>query len=371
MSAYATHQGTHNFAKRFKTYKDFYIEHEGLLFSKLGMGTFIKEPYKEENYLFSYKHALKEGIKKGINFLDTANNYRYTVSEEEVGEAINELINEKTIKRDEVIVATKGGFIPLNFPFPKNPYKWIEQNILEKGLAKKSDIELDQHCLSADYLEHSCKQSLKNLNLDCIDIYFLHNPEMQASTLGYDKLLLKIEDIFERFEKLADEGIIKSYGVAVWNAFTNDKKDDEHINLQDLVDIAKNVGGENHRFKYIQLPINLAKVPSLTLPTQEVGGKDMTALEAANKLGLGVISSCSLLQMNLFKKPFKPELGYLLDKKMHLNSDIQLALQFVRSMPGIITSLFSTKDPKHAIHNIELSKTKAVKKVEFDLLFKL
>ena len=132
MSTYATKEGTHKFAKRFKEYKDFYIEHEGLLFSKLGMGTFIKEPYKEENYLFSYKDALKEGIKNGVNFLDTANNYRYTVSEEEVGEAINELIDEGEISRDEVIVATKGGFIPLNFPFPKNPYKWIEENILDK-----------------------------------------------------------------------------------------------------------------------------------------------------------------------------------------------------------------------------------------------
>ncbi|MGM0624124.1 MAG: aldo/keto reductase, partial [Campylobacterota bacterium] len=71
MENFATPQATHKFAKRFNYYRDFYLEHDRLLFSKLGMGTFIKEPYKEENYLFSYKDALKEGVKNGINFLDT------------------------------------------------------------------------------------------------------------------------------------------------------------------------------------------------------------------------------------------------------------------------------------------------------------
>jgi hypothetical protein len=41
------------------------------------------------------------------------------------------------IKREEVIIASKGGFIPLDFPFPDNPYGWIQENIIKKGLAKK------------------------------------------------------------------------------------------------------------------------------------------------------------------------------------------------------------------------------------------
>jgi len=48
----ATKEDTLNFAKKFSTYKDFFTQSNGLIFSKLGLGTFNKEPYKEENYVF-------------------------------------------------------------------------------------------------------------------------------------------------------------------------------------------------------------------------------------------------------------------------------------------------------------------------------
>jgi len=42
----ATTEGTLEFAKKFSNYKDFYIKSNDLIFSKLGLGTFNKEPYK-------------------------------------------------------------------------------------------------------------------------------------------------------------------------------------------------------------------------------------------------------------------------------------------------------------------------------------
>ena len=42
--AEATLEATHNFAKKFSTYKEFYIKSNDLIFSKLGLGTFNKEP---------------------------------------------------------------------------------------------------------------------------------------------------------------------------------------------------------------------------------------------------------------------------------------------------------------------------------------
>ena len=59
----ATKEATYNFAKQFSSYKDFYTQHNDLIFSKLGLGTFNKEPYKEENYVFHYIEAVKEAIK--------------------------------------------------------------------------------------------------------------------------------------------------------------------------------------------------------------------------------------------------------------------------------------------------------------------
>lgn len=53
---------------------------------------------------------------------------------------------------------------------------------------------------------------------------------------------------------MVEMGMIKYYVVAVWNGFI-DESTNEHLNLEDLVDIAIKVGGDNHNFKYIQTPI--------------------------------------------------------------------------------------------------------------------
>jgi len=365
----ATANDTLNFAKRFSTYKDFYIKHNDLIYSKLGLGTFKAEPYKEENYVFHYIEAVKEAVKNGINLIDTASNYRYGQSEKEIGTALKELFEEKITKREELIICSKGGFIQLDYPFPENPYSWIDENIIESKLAAKDDIELDQHCMTPDYLEWSCKRSLENLGIDSLDIYYLHNPEMQLSKLGEKEFYKQIEKIFTRFEKLADEGLFKYYGVAVWNGFV--KLDEELLSLEKLIQIAQKVGGENHRFKYIQTPFNMAKTDIYTQETQSVNHEKCTLLQAAHRLNIGVISSSSLLQMNLFKKSFTAETGVILDDTMTLQSDIQLALQFVRSTPGIISSLFGSKVPVNIKQNCEISKIKTVQRSKYDLLYRL
>ncbi|MGE4383883.1 MAG: aldo/keto reductase [Arcobacter sp.] len=366
----ATFDDTYNFAKKFAHYKDFYVKHNNLIFSKLGLGTFNKEPYKEENYLFHYIEGVKEAIKSGINLIDTASNYRYGQSEKEIGIALQELFEEGFVKREELIICSKGGFIQLEYPFPQNPYAWIEENIINSSLAKLEDIELDQHCMTPDYLEWSCQKSLENLGVKTLDIYFLHNPEIQISKLGYKTWLKKVESAFKRFEKMVGKGMIKSYGVAVWNGFI-DKSTNEHINLEDLVEIAIKVGGENHNFKYIQTPFNMAKTSIYTMPTQTVKGEECTLLQAAHRLKIGVISSSSLLQMNLFKKSFNAQVGYLLDSKMVLENDIQLALQFVRSTPGLISSLFASKVPVHIKKNLEITKVAATSKAKYDLMYRV
>jgi aryl-alcohol dehydrogenase-like predicted oxidoreductase len=367
----ATTQATYNFAKQFSHYKDFYIKHNDLIFSKLGLGTFNKEPYKEENYVFHYIEGVKQAIKSGINLIDTASNYRYGQSEKEIGVALEELLQEQSISRQELIICSKGGFIQLEYPFPSNPYDWIDEHILKPKLALKEDIELDQHCMTPDFLEWSCKQSLKNVGVDSFDIYYLHNPEMQLIKLGYKNFLKKIESIFKRFEKMVEKGMIKNYGVAVWNAFINPKNSKEHINLEDLVQIAQKVGGNEHHFKYIQTPFNLAKTSIYTMPTQTVKQEECTLLQAAHRLNIGVISSSSLLQMNLFQKSFNAEVGYLLDPKMVLKNDIQLALQFCRSTPGVISSLFASKVPVNIKNNLKIAQLRPTAKAQYDLMYKV
>jgi len=363
----ATAHATLEFAKKFSHYKDFYIESNSLIFSKLGLGTFVKEPYKEENYVFHYIEAVKEAVRSGINHIDTASNYRYGQSEKEIGIALKEMQDE--IKREELIITSKGGFVQLDYPFPKNPYHWIDENIIQENLATSDDIEMDQHCMTPDFLEWSCRRSLKNVGIDAFDIYYLHNPEMQKLQLGKKEFYKQIEAVFRRFEKLADEGLFSFYGVAVWNGFTTDNE--ERISLEKLVAIAQKVGGERHRFKYIQTPFNMGKSTIYTLETQKVKGEACTLLQSAHRLGIGVISSASLFQMNLFKKSFSSESGAILDQSMTLSSDIQLALQFVRSTSGIVSSLFGSKVPTHIKENTQIAHIKATKRERYDLLYRL
>lgn len=369
---HATPEATYGFAKRFSHYKDFYARHDGLIFSKLGFGTFKKEPYKEENYTFDYKEALKTAIKNGVNVIDTAINYRYQQSEREIGEVLDAFFKSGEVKREELIICSKGGFVPLDFPFPQNPYEWISEHIIQKGLATSDEIELDQHCMTPEFLKDSLERSLANLHVTCLDIYFLHNPETQLTKIGYNQFLKKLEEIFACFEAMVSVGKIKAYGIAVWNAFTYEEGNSEYICLEDVYDVAHKVGGANHHFKYIQLPFNIAKTHAYSVPNQKMSdGNYYTPLQVAHKLGLGVMSSSSLLQMHLFQKPFKPEVGYLLDSKMELQSDVQLALQFVRSTRGIVTSLFSSCKSEHVSSNLGIATVNATNSAKYNLLYKV
>ena len=223
--------------------------------------------------------------------------------------------------------------------------------------------------MTPDFLEWSCKESLKRVGVESFDIYYLHNPEMQLMKLGEELFYQEIEKIFERFESLAEKGLFSSYGVAVWNGFIT--KELESISLEKLVQIAQKVGGDNHRFKNIQTPFNMAKTEIYTIPTQSVNGEACTLLQSAHRLGIGVLSSSSLLQMNLFHKSFSAETGAVLDNSMALKSDIQLALQFVRSTPGIVSSLFGSKVPVHIRHNCEIATVKSIPQSKYNLLYRL
>lgn len=354
MKGYATREGTFEYLKKFPKYsKDFYRYDGERFVSSLGLGTFRKEPYREENYVVNYKDSLKMALLNGINHIDTAINYRYQVSEKEIGEALNELFEEGKIKREEIFVCSKAGFIPLNFPFPKDPYEWIENNIIKKGLAFKEDIVIDQHCITPEYLRWSVEKSLENLGLETLDVVYLHNPEVQLGYIDYTELMQKIQRAFKEFEKLVDEGKICAYGVAAWNAFLYEDDHTEYISLKDIVDAAVSAGGENNHLKYIQSPYNLVKNEAFSYPNQMgPDGKYYTLMQAIQGNGLYMVGSSSLLQMNIFKGKFNPDIAQKLGTTEF--NDVISALQFARSS-NVVSSLFGAVNPQHVEDNLLLA----------------
>ena len=351
---YATQEGTFQYLKQFPKYsKDFYRFNGDFFISSLGLGTFRKEPYREENYVVNYKDSVKMAVLNGINHIDTAINYRYQISEREIGEALAELFHERKASREQLIITSKAGFLPLDFPFPENPYKWIEEEVIEKALATKEEIIIDQHCLSPKYLRWSAERSLENLGLETLDILYLHNPETQLGYIDYKTLLERIEGAFSLFEELVKEGKIRSYGIAAWNAFINEEAHKEYISLLDVVAIAEKVGGKAHHFKYVQSPFNLAKSEAYSFTNQKgPDGRYYTLMQALGGFGLQLIASSSLLQLNLFKAKFAPKIGETLGTSEF--NDVLSALQFARC-GSVVSALFGAVDPLHVEDNLTLA----------------
>lgn len=351
---YATKEGTFKYLKQFPKYsKDFYRFNGELFFSSLGLGTYRKEPYREENYIVNYKDAVKTAILNGINLIDTAINYRYQVSEQEIGEALLELFDEGKVQRESLIITSKAGFLPLEFPFPENPYEWIKSNIIEKNLATSDEIVIDQHCMSPEYLRWSVEQSLKNLRLNTLDILFLHNPETQLGYADREVVLSRIKEAFKLFEQLVDEGKIRHYGIASWNAFLYDENHTEYLSLNEIMQIALEVGGESHHFKYIQSPFNLVKTHAYNYANQQgPDGRYYTLMQVIEGFGLNLLASSSLLQMNLFKGKFDQTMRNKLGTSEL--TDISTALQFARS-GNVLSALFGAVDTQHVKDNILLA----------------
>lgn len=350
----ATKEGTFGYLKKFGTYsKDFYRFNGELFFPSLGIGTYKAEPYKEENYIINYGEAIKTALRNGIHFIDTAINYRYQMSEREIGEALSEMIESGEIRREEVIIASKAGFIPLDFPFPENPYSWIQENMIATGLSTKEEIVIDQHCMTPAYLRWSCEQSLKNLSLETIDILFLHNPETQLGYVDAEMFYGRIEAAFVLFEELRGEGKIVAYGIASWNGFLYEEDHTEYISLAKVVEIARSVGGVDHGFKYLQSPFNMAKPHAYGYANQQSeDGRYYPLMNVCSQYGLSFFGSSPLLQKNLFKRAFAPKIGELMNTS-ELN-DVASALQFARSA-GAITAIFGAVDPAHVTDNTILA----------------
>ena len=74
--------------------------------AQIGFGTYRIDMHTQEHY-----QALYKAIENGIKVIDTSSNYTDGESEQVVGNVITDLISEGKIKREDVTIITKGGYI--------------------------------------------------------------------------------------------------------------------------------------------------------------------------------------------------------------------------------------------------------------------
>jgi aryl-alcohol dehydrogenase-like predicted oxidoreductase len=146
----------------------------GLRVSTVGLGTMVHAghfgPMKDEESL----SAIDTALELGVNFIDTSDAYGAGYAETLLGNALKG-------RRNKVIIATKGG----NVMTGPNRGKRI---------------------FTPDYIDGVLHESLKRLQTDYIDLYQLHNPNVEVIERG---------EVWEVLERAKQAGKIRHYGVSI------------------------------------------------------------------------------------------------------------------------------------------------------------
>ena len=364
MPGRATAQGTLRYAARFqgRTAAGHFREIPGgLLFSSIGIGTYLGEP--DEATDKGYAEAVVAALAGGINVVDSAINYRLQRSERSVGAALKELAA-KGFGRDEVVLCTKAGFLTPDGEMPDDANEYFSREYIERGVFRPEEIAGGCHCMTPRYLADQLDRSLRNLGVECVDVFYLHNPETQLSDVSRDELKKRIREAFAFLESAVSSGKIGAYGLATWNAFREESKAQGYFSLAEMEEIAREVGGSDHHFRFVQLPVNLAMPEALIRPNQVVQGKTLAMVQAARALGITLVSSAALLQGQLTRN-LPPYIG----EALGLKQNFEQALQFARSVPGVTTALVGMSRVEHVRANLALVGIEPAPRDQFLKLF--
>jgi aryl-alcohol dehydrogenase-like predicted oxidoreductase len=321
-----------------------------LTISALGLGTYLGDCTDADD--LGYAQTLRAAVANGVNLIDTASNYRCQRSERVVGRTVESLIAAGQVRRDEVVICTKGGYVALDGapPASREAYdEWLDETLVGPGIVRRDDLVRGGHSIAPSFLGHQLAQSRAHLRLQSIDLYYLHNPEEQL--LGVDRATFRtrLRAAFTLLEERAERGEIGGYGCATWLGLRVGPEHRQHLTLAELVTVARDIAGATHHFRAVQLPVSLAMPEAARAPTQPLGRKLVPLLEAADALGVAVVASAPLMQGRL-ASGLPDEVRTLFPG---CTTDAQRALRFASSLPGIAAVLAGMRHPAHLAENLD------------------
>ena len=356
ISGFATPEGTKAFVEKFASLPSNFNIFQKLHLSNVGIGTYLGDPDSKTDELVT--NAVKQSITSGINVVDTAINYRSQKAERSVGKALQELIDEDKISREQIFLSTKNGYVANDADVNLGFWEYVKEEYSQKGVVQAGDITSGYHCMTPKYLSDQLERSLKNLGVESVDLMYLHNAvEGQIKDVSKEQFLENLKSVFELYEQKREEGKIKFYGMATWECFRVAPDNPQYLSLAKTLELAKDAGGENHGFRFIQLPFNMYYDQALLTKNQSLNGKQISTLEAAVSLNVGVFTSVPFMQGRLLSPGVMPEFG---DLKPSLR-----ALQFIRSAPGILSPLVGQKSTEHVSENLEIMKIPSMSDEQF------
>ena len=368
LPGYATTDGTDRYRQRFRdTAAEGHFRFEqNLWLSSVGIGTYLGGPDEETDR--AYSEAITRAVELGVNVIDTAANYRFQRSERSIGEALKSL-TAAGFAREELVVCTKGGYIPFDTHPPAGQAgvrEYVEETFVKTGVIQLSDIAAGSHCMTPGYLAHQVTQSLRNMELETIDVYYVHNPETQLQVVARAEFDARLRAAFEQLERERADGRLRFYGVATWNGFRAKADTPGHHPLERIWELAREAGGDGHGFRFVQLPFNLAMPEALVSENQTHEGARVSLLEAAQALGVTVVASASIMQGKVARdlpERIREPLG-------SLSTDAQTAIQFTRSTPGVTTALVGMSRRKHVEENLQLARVAPAAAEDYGRLFR-
>lgn len=362
----ATPEGTARFAQRHAGHvaNGHFREWHGLLVSSIGIGTYLGECDEADDA--RYAETIETALRGGINLIDTAINYRCQRSERVIGQTLRRLIQRGDIARDEVVVSTKGGFLPFDGTVPDDSTAYFLATYVRTGLLSPSDVVAGCHCMNPRYLDDQLDRSRANLGLQALDLYYLHNPEMQLEEASRAEVVRRIGEVFAFLEGEVSAGTIRRYGTATWEAYRVAPDAPSSLSLGEVIGLAHRIGGADHHFAAIQLPYNLAMPEAASSTNHLLDGEAISAVALAKARGLGVFCSASLLQGRLSRN--LPD--WLEEAFPGLASGAQRALQFVRSTPGVTAALVGMKRVAHVEEALAVAATPPADLAKLEQLLK-
>jgi aryl-alcohol dehydrogenase-like predicted oxidoreductase len=319
----------------------------GLPVSAVAMGTYLGAMDFSTDHKVTQATVLAAAA--GVNCFDSAINDRGQRGEKSLGEGLRRLFLSGKATRQQVFVSTKGGFVPFEGTPEEDYMALFRREYADKGIVAESELVAECHCLHPSYLNDQLEKSRRNLGLETIDLYYLHNPETQLEEVPARVLEERLLEAFRFLEEARVQGRIQFYGLATWDGFRVGTDALDHMDLVKVTEIAQAAApkGQRHGLRAIQLPLNLAMNESAFAATQ----RGASAISAAQRLGLSVAVSAPLYQSRLCDSNM-PE--FLTKHFPDGLTDAQRALLFATSVAGVSSAMTGMKEAAHVAENTAL-----------------
>lgn len=295
------------------------------MLSSVSFGTTFANPHVTDDACVA---ALVQAFAGGINVVDAASNYRDGRAERIVARAFREALDCRMVTREGVFFIAKGGFLAEHDG---------DEHVREPREA------VDGHCLEPGYLVEVLEASRRQLAIETIDAFLLHNPETQAPALDGPEFRRRLVAAFRALEACADRGTIARYGVSTWHGLRAPHGSAFHLSLADLLECARAAGGDCHRFEVLAAPLSLSRPELLVLPSQLDEGRRLTTLAMTAARRCTLFATAPLDQGRLLGR--LPD--EVRDRLPGLANDAQCCLQFARSPAGVTSAICGMSTPAH------------------------